>query len=544
MQWMSSCAFVLVCLSFVFCTACRADGEASPPPQWWERGQDMWYYKDDWKGLFLSRGGTCRHTVEIPEPVDAAYAYVWSSRGYTFTVNGKEIGSDLDSGTIEDYDLSEHLAVGTNTLQIEAQGETICEGAAVLESGIEIHFATDASWGRPGTQTSDQRKSGPRGYGGDTHMARIVEVTAEQRAKASVNRLNSVRRRMLDRDRFIFWRHRDPREVLSLRRQTPERRSWSRIERALDDARPAIARASQLIRDGDFAAVQDRLATAVERTEAAEEEYEALLARLRAGESRRMKAVSADIGTLNGSQHNRLGWVTSNEPLDNDAAYWEFDILPPGAASIGLAGLWRFALDPEGRGVTDGFARSDFDDSEWDLMFAPTKWGWERWGHTREYVAGRGLNKPYNGLAWYRKRLVIPSAWRGSNLVLRLGPRWNNADWLAVNGRFLNDPAEAGSNGGSFTIPASLLGFGEPNTLAIRILNENNIGGLINPGLKLSVAESESAHRRSACGPGTVRETVFDTPDGSVTQTVYSSALSPAVVVASSGRRIRLAGWA
>ena len=551
MQLVSGCALVMACASCALCAVGRADDGDAPAAEWWERGQDTWYYKDDWKALYLTRCRTCSKTIEIPEPVRAAYAYVWASRGYSLKVNGEQIGADSDDGTIEDYDLSGHLVPGDNTLAIEAGGEVICEGAVVLQSGREIHFATDASWGQPGTQTSEVRKSGPRGYSGDTHMARRLEVTAEQKAKALVNRLNSVRRRLLDCDRYVFWRHRDPREVLTLGRATPERQTWGRIERLLEAGQEPLARASQLVRDGDLADVQSALAPAIKSTESAEELYQDLLARLQRGESGRRQALTgsraardADLATFNGSRRNRLGWVTSNEPLDNDPAYWEFDVLPPGATSIGLAGLWRFALDPEDRGVAESFAASDFDDSAWDLIFAPTKWGWERWGYTREYQARRGLNKPYNGIAWYRKRLVVPAAWQGKDLILRLGPRWNNVDWLSVNGRFLDDPGEAGSNAGAYSIPASHIRFGAVNALALRVLNENNIGGLINPGLRLSVADAQPSQRRSVCGPGTVRETVFDTPEGQVTQVAYCSALSPAVVLATSGQRLRLAGWA
>jgi len=530
--------------------ALATSGPAQEPrPQWWQRGQDRWYYKDDWKGEFLSGGGVYRKTLDIPEQVRAAYAYVWSSHEYVFKVNDREIGADADAGTIENYDLTGVLVPGANTIEIRSGGETNCEIGAVLTSGREILAATDASWGRKGTRASLERRDGPRGYAGDTHMANIVCVTAEQKAKAAVNRINSARRRILDRDRFLFWRERDPREVLLLGDTTPPRQAWAQIEQLLAAARPAAEHAASLVLAGKFAEAEAAAAPALQQTAAAEKTLKGMMASLGQRTQARAQAINTDRwpedplhATFNGSLWNRLGWVASCEPLDSDPSFWEFDLAPPGAGSTALAGWWRFRLDPDDRGVAAGWAMAQSDDSAWNAIYSPSKWGWERFGYI-EHHAGCHWNKPYNGLAWYRKQLTIPAGWQGGDLVLRVGDLLHNSVWLAVNGQFVNDPAGKGSEAETIVIPARLLRFGQSNTLVLRVLNMDNIGGLTCPGLRLSQAARPPQVRRHPCGPGSAREQVYQTPDGPVTQVIYSSALSPGVVAATSGRTLCLLGW-
>lgn len=511
--------------------------------QWWERGQSDWYYKDDWNALYLTGSRIYRKTIELPSTVKAGYAYVWSSGDYTFRINGKEIGKDIDPGTIEDYDIKPFLAEGNNEIEILSSGETIAELRIILSTGEELIFGTDASWGGKRTKTSKVRTKGPRGYGGDTHMARILTVTTEQKAKAYINNLNVTRRRILQRDRYLFWKYRDPREVLTLPKPTEPRRMWAEIVKLLEEAREPIEEAAELLKSGKFDKVYKAAEPAERKTRTAGRLLGELMVRLERRRAERMRALGAEkegeFRTFNRSKWNRLGWVPSTEPLDNDPAYWEFDITVPEANSIPLAGMWKFNIDPDNRGLSEDWYTAEFDDSNWKSIYAPTKWGWERWGYTTENLSVKDINKPYNGLAWYRKSLFIPQSWKGRTLVLRLGVRWGNTDWLAVNGEFLNDPRKEGSNAGVFEIPPEVVRFGEVNTLALRVFNSQNIGGIINPGLRLSVRSGEPHIRRSICGVGSVREILFDR----TRLIIYSSALSPAVVLASSGSKVLLGGW-
>jgi len=549
----ASAAAVLNC-----CASTALSQQGAGATEWWQRGQSNWVYMDGWTGKFVSGGGALKKTFEVDEPVKAAVIQIWSAGRRSVLVNGKEPARDPNRGPVVDYDITKLIVQGTNTIELTGSGEVVAEGGVVLASGKEIVFATGASWAtNPGSvKLGTERSRGRGGYYGDYFVGRALGVTTPQKAKLAVNNVNLTRRRLREDWRIEYWRRRDPAEVLARATATDTRRQWAEIGRLLAEARPSTDEATKLIKSGKYAEALKAAQPAVEKAKQAEEIYEKLMASLKTRHDGRRSVLfifSAAVGskpiapagvhqTFNASKHNRLGWVCSTEPLDNDPLYWEFDIAPPRAKSLHLAGLWRFTIDARDKGAAGGFASPEFPDDGWKFIFAPTKWGWERWGYSRGQYGDRN-NKPYNGLAWYRKKLVIPAAWKGSDLLLELGARWSNTDWLAVNGRFINPPTGRGNNSGVFTIPARLIRFGQENVLAMRTRDSGNIGGIINPGLRLSVVGREPENLRSPVGPAVVRKLAFKTDDGPVEQINYSSALSPAVVVATSGKSIRLAGW-
>jgi len=509
---------------------------------------------DDWRGEFLRGAREVRKTIEVPGNVQAAVIRFWSSRGGArLLVNGKEIPKDPNGGPIRHADITACIVRGRNTIELKNVGEVVAEGGVVLEGGREVPFATDESWaGGRRVQASRIRREGSRGYMGDYHVARPLAVTKDQKARFAVNQCNLARRRLGDDLQFELWRRRDPRQVLTLDKDSETREHRARIQALLTEARPGVERAEKLILADRPDEALKAVTPAAKKTEQALAIYTGLMKALAGREARRMADAMERAKSearryahrqLNGSQVNRLGWVASCEPLDSDPAFWELDIAPPGAKTLGLAGLWWFRIDPKGRGLTSP-GKIDFSEAGFQPIFAPTKWGWERWGYTST-DGGAGVNKPYNGLAWYGKRVVVPASWAGRDLLLRLGDRWGNNDWLAVNGTYVNPPEtdKRGSNSGTFAIPAKLVRFGKENTLILRVYNHSNIGGIINPGLRLSAAGREPADLRSPVGPASVREQTFRTNDGDVTQILYSSALSPAVVMATTGKAIRLHGW-
>jgi len=543
--------WTLLAVAVIVVAAARSMAEEEAA-KWWQRGQSRWVYMDDWTGKFLSGVRDVGTTFEVDGPVKAACIRFWSSGGGDLVVNGKLLPHDPHRGPIEDADLTEHIVQGTNRIELRGGGEVVAEGGVVLESGDEILFATDASWAAGGNvRVSTSRRGGSRGYMGDYHVARPLSVTKRQKARVLVNDLNLSRRRLTDTLQMEFWRIRDPAEILTRSRVTDVQKRWQQIQTLLAEAHLIVRKAEQLILDAQLDEAVRATPPARQKTDQAQRLYEGLMKELQSQLKQRHAALggSARVSPdehrqLNGSRVNRLGWVASCEPLDNDPTYWEFDVAVPGAKTLGLAGLWEFVLDPNDEGLQRGYARPDVPLGP-QTIFAPTKWGWERWGHTA-VTGGAGVNKPYNGLAWYRKTLIVPESWAGSDLVLRLGKRWNNNDWLAVNGTFLNPPDtdQRGSNAGVFTIPAKLIRFGRPNTLALRVFNGSNVGGIINPGLRLSVAGFEPSNVRSPVGPASVRELVFRSEPGPLTKIVYSSALSPAVLVTTTGKAVRLHGWA
>ena len=62
--------------------------------------------------------------------------------------------------------------------------------------------------------------------------------------------------------------------------------------------------------------------------------------------------------------------------------------------------------EPENRGVTDGWASPEFDDSGWRTGKLPCFW--------------KDLGLDINGVVWFRREIEIPAAWQGCELVLSL----------------------------------------------------------------------------------------------------------------------------
>jgi len=577
------------------------------PAAWWEKGFDRWYYKDDWKAEFLTGARTYGTTVTVPAEIASAWVEIWSSGEYTLYLNGEPVGHDRDPGTIEAYDLTEIIHGGRNPLIVAAGGEVIVEGGVVLKNGKIVPIRSDSTWGAR-VRASRERRSGPRGYMGDAHQALMLDYTPEQRAKNAVNRLHALVGRLRDRDQFRFWQVRDPAEVLRLAspqydlcddvlRDTTEattfaeltkdpiaRGDWDAIAKmlnapprrigphTLDTASDLEVAISLFTLRNDCKALRIQLDLLAIPDGLPESSWPARLQIIEADLARALdpkteprllpfmisqtntalsdlrteieRRLGLHLDPLNRSTQNRLGWVISNEPLDNDPRQWEFSFAPPSADVLDLAGLWKFALDPKDEGTTSGFARADFNDAAWKPIVAPHKWGWERLGYDQDNLLFYGKNnKPYNGHAWYRKRIALPAAWKGRDLELDLGVRGsNNRDWLYVNGQPVGDDAarEKGSATGRFSIPASLLVAGSTNTLAIRVHNTENCGGLLGPRLQLYPAGSRPARLRTVCQAGIVQAATYA---GGARQVAYCGALSPAVLVSQTDRQFRIGGW-
>ncbi len=593
------------------------------PAAWWEIGFDRWYYKDDWEAEFLSGGQIYGTTLLLPLDITRAWLEVWSSRDYTLYLNGEKIGQDCDAGTIECYDVTEIIHGGRNEIVLAATGEVIVEGGVVRANGEVVAIRSDATWAERG-KASPRRQGGPRGYAGNAHQALMLDYTPAQRAKAAASRLRSLAGRLRDRDQYRFWQVRNVAEVLALqgpdydlldrvlrgaaeaeqvaaRTHDPIRRQdWAAVERVLHSPAGAATpcfeaaaefetRISALSLRNDCRALEIQLDLLASSAPLAEPSWrtrfqsiegdcrraleaatpESVRCRLASDGRAALDQLRADIerrlglrlDPLNTSTQNRLGWLLSNEPMDNDPRLWEFSFAPPSAEVLDLAGLWKFSLDPNNQGLTSGCARADFDDSKWKRIFAPYKWGWERLGYTMDNPAFRGQNnKPYNGHAWYRKTVVIPAAWAGRDLELDLGDRaGNNGDWLYVNGRpiagasapptqstrssdasDLSDLSDKANTSGRFTIPAALVQFGTPNTLAIRVHNGGNCGGLLGPRLQLYPAGARPERLRTVCQAGIVHTATFAS---GARQAAYCGALCPAILVAQTDKQFRIGGW-
>ena len=132
---------------------------------------------------------------------------------------------------------------------------------------------------------------------------------------------------------------------------------------------------------------------------------------------------------------------------------------------VDLRGHWQFTI-----GDNENYAREDFDDSEWDRIFVPSKWEDEGY-------------PGYDGFAWYRTTFRIKEV--DDNLYLHLG-YIDDTDEVYLNGKLIgfsgrNHPGfvTAYNQERIYHIPKEILKTNANNTIAIRVYDDQIEGGII-----------------------------------------------------------------
>lgn len=135
----------------------------------------------------------------------------------------------------------------------------------------------------------------------------------------------------------------------------------------------------------------------------------------------------------------------------------------------GLEGLWKFSV-----GDDIEWAKSNFNDNNWDNILVPDNWD--------NYYDG------YNGYAWYRKKFNIRSLPNEGSLVLMLG-RIDDVDEVFINGvkigqtgSFMPNFESAYNIERRYSIPNGLLKESN-NTIAIRVYDAGGPGGIVQADL-------------------------------------------------------------
>ncbi|ARA94872.1 hypothetical protein AWN76_018075 [Rhodothermaceae bacterium RA] len=134
---------------------------------------------------------------------------------------------------------------------------------------------------------------------------------------------------------------------------------------------------------------------------------------------------------------------------------------------IDLRGPWRFDI-----GDAPDRAEPEYDDGNWEALFVPARW-------EDEGFFG------YDGVAWYRKRVVIPADLAGRALFLHLG-RIDDIDEVYVNGLFVGRTGTWAPHYQTayhvyriYQLPADVLRFGEENVIAVRVYDHGLEGGIL-----------------------------------------------------------------
>ena len=140
---------------------------------------------------------------------------------------------------------------------------------------------------------------------------------------------------------------------------------------------------------------------------------------------------------------------------------------------VDLGGMWKFSI---GDKVT--WRDPDFDDTQWEEIFVPGPW---------EEQGFHG----YDGYAWYRTTFDGRDLPKNTSLFLKLG-YIDDADEVFLNGQMIgfsgsfppkfNTAYRALRN---YEIPPDVINFNGKNTLAVRVFDVTNEGGIIKerPGI-------------------------------------------------------------
>ncbi|MBM3477462.1 MAG: hypothetical protein FJX75_29685, partial [Armatimonadetes bacterium] len=167
-----------------------------------------------------------------------------------------------------------------------------------------------------------------------------------------------------------------------------------------------------------------------------------------------------------------------------------------------LDGEWRFAIDPDEAGEKAGWMQAGFDDSAWRTLKAPGYWEAQGVTDTRPGQPPKPKDgmpyTDYDGVAWYRKHIIVPREWAGQELVLHLGSV-DDFDRTYVNGELVGetplDVPQAVSLVREYRIAPARVRFGEENVLALQVRDGGGPGGLMGPLLTLlpvSIAEEQT----------------------------------------------------
>lgn len=145
----------------------------------------------------------------------------------------------------------------------------------------------------------------------------------------------------------------------------------------------------------------------------------------------------------------------------------------------------NFHKDSGNEGEPLGWAKKDFDDSDWDFMPLPF------------YVEEMPALRNFDGAIWFRQYISIPESLAGKELLLSLGPI-ADFDETYFNGKKIGQTGIETENTADFprkyTVPAELVQPGEA-LIAVRVFNRGDKGGIHGSANDIYVSEKNGSSK-------------------------------------------------
>lgn len=134
---------------------------------------------------------------------------------------------------------------------------------------------------------------------------------------------------------------------------------------------------------------------------------------------------------------------------------------------LDLSGQWLF-----NEGDDLSWAKPSWNDSSWQKVQLPAHWE-DHSNYTADNVYG-----------WYRRKIIIPAAWKGHAILLPVG-KIDDTDATYFNGKKIGQTGEFPPNfkgewdkPRKYEVPAKLIHFGKENMISIRVFDAYGGGGL------------------------------------------------------------------
>jgi sialate O-acetylesterase len=151
--------------------------------------------------------------------------------------------------------------------------------------------------------------------------------------------------------------------------------------------------------------------------------------------------------------------------FEGDVGIYTSEGMPP--MVLGLEGVWAFQ-----EGDNAQWKNRYYNDANWDQVVVPSPW--ENQGYRR-----------YDGYGWYRRTVRFTEDYMNEPMVLVLG-KIDDFDQTYLNGKMIGYTNDGRSYGNStsydririYDIPQELIKVEQTNTIAIRVLDIGNIGGI------------------------------------------------------------------
>jgi sialate O-acetylesterase len=170
---------------------------------------------------------------------------------------------------------------------------------------------------------------------------------------------------------------------------------------------------------------------------------------------------------------------------------------------------WWKKSDP-GSNDQPSWADPKFDATSWKTMPLPGHW------------EGKGLPE-FDGIAWFRKEIMLPEGWEGKEIALSLGAI-DDRDSTFVNGIEVGH-MESWNAPRNYKVPAGVFKAGR-NVIAVRVLDTAGLGGFAGPDkdLKLTLSGDDKAEPITLAGDWSFKAS---TPLGELTSPPEAESNNP-----------------